>query len=88
MHYTAHPLQNPEGFISPNVCPCSPLHQTCSPSRSPSCRYVLYQMTQHTVVKQTETLGGIYKAAFLKIFDLLEDSGWALKPEGKEGGAQ
>ena len=42
-------------------------------------------MTQHTLVKQTETLGGIYKAAFLKIFDLLEDSGWVLKPEGKEG---
>lgn len=47
--------------------------------------YVLYQMTQHILVKQTETLGGIYKAAFLKIFDLLEDSGWVLKPEGKEG---
>ena len=65
--------------------PAVPVHQTSSPSCSPSCSYVLYQMTQHTLVKQTETLGGIYKAAFLKIFDLLEDSGWALKPEGEAG---
>ena len=55
-----------------------PLHPPAPP---------LADMTQHTLVKQTETLGGIYKAAFLKIFDLLEDSGWALKPEGKEGEA-
>ena len=71
--------------MSFHACSCSPLHQASSPFWPPSCRYVLYQMTQHILVKQTETLGGIYKAAFLKIFDLLEDSGWVLKPEGKEG---
>ena len=30
-------------------------------------------------------LQGVYKAACLKMFGLLEDSGWALNKEGEEG---
>ncbi|DBB13714.1 TPA: hypothetical protein ACH3X3_000729 [Trebouxia sp. C0006] len=47
--------------------------------------YVLYKMAEHVQVEQIHNLQGVYKAACLKMFGLLEDSGWALNKEGEEG---
>ncbi|GAB4814183.1 hypothetical protein N2152v2_001229 [Parachlorella kessleri] len=46
--------------------------------------YVLMQMTSHVIPKQAEGLQGSYKAAFEKLYVLLEDSGWELQPEEEE----
>lgn len=47
--------------------------------------YVLYKMAEHVQVEQIHNLQGVYEAACLKMFGLLEDSGWALNKEGEEG---
>ncbi|KAL3148344.1 hypothetical protein ABBQ38_013801 [Trebouxia sp. C0009 RCD-2024] len=46
--------------------------------------YVLYKMTEHTQVEELHNLEGVYLAACLKMFGLLEDSGWALNKEGED----
>ncbi|KAL0033065.1 hypothetical protein WJX79_000796 [Trebouxia sp. C0005] len=47
--------------------------------------YVLYKMAEHVQVEQIHNLQGVYETACLKMFGLLEDSGWALNKEGEEG---
>lgn len=47
--------------------------------------YVLLKMLDHVLVTQADQLEGVYQTAFIKMFDLLEDSGWALKREDAEG---
>lgn len=46
--------------------------------------YVLYKMTEHIQVEELHNLQGVYQAACLKMFGLLEDSGWALNKEGED----
>ena len=46
--------------------------------------YVLYSMAEHKVPKESERLSGEYKAAFTRIFNIVEDSGWRLVKEGEE----
>ena len=47
--------------------------------------YVVYKMTEHILPEQMVKLEGIYLTAFEKMFALLEDSGWQLQKEPKEG---
>ena len=47
--------------------------------------YVVYKMTEHILPEQMVKLEGIYLTAFEKMFALLEDSGWQLLKEPKEG---
>ena len=47
--------------------------------------YVVYKMTEHILPEQIVNLEGIYLTAFEKMFALLEDSGWQLQKEPKEG---
>lgn len=47
--------------------------------------YTVYKMTEHILPEQMVSLEGIYLTAFEKMFALLEDSGWQLRKEPKEG---
>lgn len=47
--------------------------------------YVVYKMTEHILPEQMVNLEGMYLTAFDKMFALLEDSGWQLQKEPKEG---
>ena len=47
--------------------------------------YTVYKMTEHILPEQMVNLEGIYLTAFEKMFALLEDSGWQLQKEPKEG---
>jgi hypothetical protein len=47
--------------------------------------YVVYKMTEHVLPKEMVNLEGMYLAAFRKMFDMLEDSGWQLTREPQPG---
>eukprot|EP01023_Acetabularia_acetabulum_P012136 TRINITY_DN15658_c0_g2_i1.p2 TRINITY_DN15658_c0_g2~~TRINITY_DN15658_c0_g2_i1.p2 ORF type:complete len:173 (+),score=30.51 TRINITY_DN15658_c0_g2_i1:46-564(+) len=43
--------------------------------------YVMYRVCENTIPKEVDMLDGAYHEAFIKIFAMLEDSGWGLKRE-------
>lgn len=43
----------------------------------------LIKLTEHEICDEVELLEGKHKDAFLKIFGLVEDSGWNLSEEGE-----
>lgn len=48
--------------------------------------YVLLRMTENKLVKQSEMLEGLYQDAFMRMFAILEDSGWQMAEEKLDGG--
>lgn len=44
----------------------------------------LYKLTEHEISLAVDSLQGKYKDAYVKVFGLLEDSGWKLKKEGED----
>eukprot|EP01026_Neomeris_dumetosa_P026176 TRINITY_DN21392_c0_g1_i8.p2 TRINITY_DN21392_c0_g1~~TRINITY_DN21392_c0_g1_i8.p2 ORF type:complete len:180 (+),score=17.47 TRINITY_DN21392_c0_g1_i8:96-635(+) len=47
--------------------------------------YILYKLCENSIPKEVDDLKGVYHSAFVKIFGLLEDSGWGMQRENQEG---